>query len=44
MKEEFIVITNTGIGQVEVDQSGNIIHISGGTGFVSLSGISFRAV
>lgn len=41
-RELFSVITNTGVGEVDIDGSGNIIHVSGGTGFVQLSGISFR--
>jgi len=43
MKEQFVVVTNTGLGEVDVDEDGNVIHESGGTAFVSLAGISFRA-
>lgn len=41
-KEVFAVLTDTGIGRVDVDASGNITFMSGGTTFVSLSGIAFR--
>lgn len=41
--EAFAVVTSTGIGQVRVDQDGNVSLASGGTAFVSLSGISYRA-
>ena len=30
-------------GRVEVDANGNVKHVSGGTSYVQLSGISFRA-
>lgn len=39
----FIVITDTGIGRVDVLGTGDVQHVSGGTGFVPLNGISFRA-
>lgn len=43
-RETFTITTDTGIGRVDVDGSGNVIHVSGGTGFVSLAGITFRAL
>ncbi len=42
-REQFAVVTDTGIGAVDVTGTGDVIHISGGTGSVNLSGISFRA-
>lgn len=39
----FVVITDTGIGRVDVLGTGDVQHVSGGTGFVPLNGISFRA-
>lgn len=45
-RESFVVITgNPGdaLGRVDVDANGNVIHVSGGTGYVQLNGISFRA-
>lgn len=35
--------TNTGLGRVDVDGSGNLLYINGGVGYLSLSGIFFRA-
>ena len=40
--ETFIVLTDTGVGRVDIDASGNVTFASGGTGFVSLAGITFR--
>lgn len=42
-KEAFTCFSDTGVARVDVDEAGNIIFVSGGTGFVSLSGISFRS-
>jgi hypothetical protein len=39
----FVVLTDTGIGRVDVLGTGDVQHVSGGTGFVPLNGISFRA-
>lgn len=39
----FVVSTDTGIGRVDVLGTGDVQHVSGGTGFVPLNGISFRA-
>lgn len=39
----FVVMTDTGVGRVDVLGTGDIQHVSGGTGFVSLNGITFRA-
>lgn len=39
----FVVITDTGIGRVDVLGTGDVQHVSGGTGYVPLNGISFRA-
>lgn len=38
----FAVITDTGIGRVDVLATGDVQHVSGGTGYVQLSGIGFR--
>lgn len=38
----FIVHTNTGAGRIDVKANGNVDFVSGGTGWVSLSGIVFR--
>lgn len=43
MKEAFAVITDTGVGRVDVDEVGDVIFVSGGTTYCSLSGITFRA-
>jgi hypothetical protein len=42
-REQFAVKTDTGVGAVDVSGNGDVIHITGGTGNVNLSGISFRA-
>lgn len=45
-RESFIVVTgNPGdsIGRVDVAANGDVIHVSGGTSYVQLNGISFRA-
>ena len=43
LRESFAVITDTGVGQIDIAPDGQVIHVSGGTGFVQLSGLSFRA-
>lgn len=42
-RELFSIHTDTGAGRIDIDASGNVIHTGGGTAFVTLSGISFRA-
>lgn len=37
----FNVITSTGSGRLDIFQNGDVVLVSGGNGFVSLSGISF---
>lgn len=41
-REAFAVLTNTGIGQLDVLSTGDVIPATGGNGYVSLSGITFR--
>lgn len=40
--EVFAIHTDTGHGVVTIDSSGNVLHVSGGTGLSSLSGITFK--
>lgn len=42
-REIFTVTTDTGPGRVDVAGNGDVIHVSGGTGFVSLASIHYRA-
>jgi hypothetical protein len=45
-RESFAVITGTPgdtLGRVDVLGNGDVVHISGGTAYVQLSGINFRA-
>jgi hypothetical protein len=37
----FTVYTNTGVGRLDVQAVGNLFAVAGGTGFISLDGISF---
>lgn len=37
----FGTLTNTGIGRIDIGADGNIYHVSGGTDWVQLDGISF---
>ena len=42
-KELFNIITSTGLGRLDIGSNGYCQHYSGGTGWVSLSGIVFKA-
>ena len=37
----FVVVTNVGIGRVDVQSTGNVLYVFGGVGFISFDGISF---
>jgi hypothetical protein len=41
--EVFDVLTDTGLGRVDIAASGAVAYISGGTVWISLSGLNFRA-
>jgi hypothetical protein len=41
--EVYTAYSSTGVARIEVKSNGYIQHISGGTGWVSLSGIVFKA-
>lgn len=42
-KMVFLAVTNTGIGQVDIEATGEVRPVTGGTTWFSLSGIAFRA-
>lgn len=39
----FAVLTNTGVGRIDINTAGAVSHQSGGNAYLSLSGISFLA-
>lgn len=42
-REIFVAMSNTGVSQLDVTADGDVIPVSGGTTWFSLSGISYRA-
>jgi hypothetical protein len=39
----FDIISSSGLGRVDITPNGGVSFVSGGNGFVSLDGITFRA-